>query len=62
MDGSFYIPFLSALLNTWNENRDIYNKILLFTQSGVTVSFSPVSFFPGEKNDRSVFSPGERFD
>ena len=43
----------------------------LFT--GVTVSFFPSQFFPrgkngpahsfpGEKTDRSVFSPGERFD
>ena len=41
--------------------------------SGVTVSFFPSQFFPrgkngpahsfpGEKTDRSVFSPGERFD
>ena len=40
---------------------------------GVTVSFFPSQFFPrgkngpahsfpGEKTDRSVFSPGERFD
>ena len=41
--------------------------------AGVTVSFFPSQFFtrgkngpahsfPGEKTDRSVFSPGERFD
>ena len=43
------------------------------TGPGVTVSFFPSQFFPrgkngpahsfpGEKTDRSVFSPGERFD
>ena len=30
--------------------------------SGVTVSFFPSQFFPRGKTDRSVFSPGERFD
>ena len=44
-----------------------------FLGPGVTVSFFPSQFFPrgkngpahsfpGEKTDRSVFSPGERFD
>ena len=48
------------------------SKIILL-ETGVTVSFFPSQFFPrgkngpahsfpGEKTDRSVFSPGERFD
>ena len=46
---------------------------IAITLAGVTVSFFPSQFFPrgkngpahsfpGEKTDRSVFSPGERFD
>ena len=48
-------------------------SFITLNKTGVTVSFFPSQFFPrgkngpahsfpGEKTDRSVFSPGERFD
>ena len=53
--------------------RGFINFLGSFWFTGVTVSFFPSQFFPrgkngpahsfpGEKTDRSVFSPGERFD
>ena len=67
-------PGGSTKLGSWkliwmNQNYSNKNRNL----AGVTVSFYPSQFFPrgkngpahsfpGEKTDRSVFSPGERFD